>query len=249
MGKTTMTTEQFGELQLESIFIVKNPNTFDVEITESEKTLRLESGPLKIETDNVPRLVPAKGEINIPARISIEGKDVITALKENPDDGTTPATFQLAVRVNHRELEANQWYSAQWHGPMPIMVPPTLKFLGIEKESLSALQADLHLILELNNPNNYQIQVRSIALDLKINEVSFGKIESTSIEEGIAVGQRIQLKVSHSYRLSGEGSQIFEVLAHAKELQVEVKGSALLGFESPLSPVQTILSASGTARP
>ncbi len=249
LRQTTLTAERFGELQILSIFVIRNPNDFDVEIIETERVLRLEDQPLKILTDHVPRQVPAHGEIEFKAHMSLAGEEMVDSLQQTPEEASIPGSLQLALRSNQRELDPATWYSAQWSGSLPIMVRPTLHFKRIDRQSLSALQADLELITELENPNNYAIHLRSLSIDLKINGVSLGKIEAPEMDEWIPSDERVQVKVSHSIRLDSERSEIYQILAFAKSFKVEVTGEAIIGFDSPLSPAKLTLSATGFAKP
>ena len=247
--QTTISAPEFGKLKIKSLFKVRNPNDFEVDVDDTEKTLRVSDRALRTETDQIKRTIAAGKELEIPLRMTVDSRDLLETLASIPQTGELEASLQLAVRSQSRKLKSDQWFAAEWRGTFLLLEQPRLRFRNLESKVLSALQADLDLSLELENPNRFAIRLQVVDVELTINGVSFGRITAKNLDRWIAADDAVQVNVTRSYRLIGEDSKLFEVLGHAKEWHVEVKGQAEFSFDSPLSPAPSAIHAEGKASP
>ena len=249
MKTSSLSAREFGAVDFEATFEVENPNDFAVEIVETERILRLQDEPFRSQFSQARRTLAPNSVTSLKVRQTIHGGDIMKAVQGIPEDWEVPASCQLSVHAVHRGLDPNAWYMAEWQGSLPVMLPPSLEFVSLERESLSALQADLHLQLKLTNANGYPLQLRSLAVALTVNDVSFGRIEDDAVNRWIPAFTTAQVKISQAFRLTNRNRRIFDVLAHSTDYRVEVQGTALLAFDSPLSPLPIRMTARGTARP
>lgn len=218
-----------GSLSLEQATLlvdvaVSNPNGFALDAAGFDLDLGVAGSPLaSVNQPDATVTVPANGTESVQLPVTLKFTDLANAIGglsgKNAVDYTVDGNVLMDIPVM-----GNISIPVDFKGTLPIPQLPQISFSDISLSDVSWSGAKLMLSLDVENPNAFGLDLKSLAYNLQAEGKSLGKgtLNSVKLEQGQSQKIDIPLEVS----LTNLGISLFRMLSGGEAVKVGIDGSA-----------------------
>lgn len=223
---TRLANINFEQVDLIFDLAVENKNPISLNLASLEYDLKIENQSLVSGT--TAQAIELKANSTSPVQLPITLK--FDDLKKLPGElwNKDKIAYQLISQFNV-DLPAigNYAIPVTKKGELPVPKIPDIKIKDVKVKNISFTSADLVAIVEVNNPNDFDIGVSDFNYQLNVNQQNWGQGKINKSSNIPKKGKGI-VEIPLKLNMMSMGTAAFALLKSNEPLQYQLKGNATL---------------------
>lgn len=230
----------FQALNLTLDLDVDNPSSFNTALAGFAYSVLVNDKPLVTGTHDQPTTFSAgsKSTLSVPLTLTFDDlfKTIPALLKQDTFDYQINADLSFATPF---PVMGNVTIPLQKSGNLPIIRPPTINGMTLEKKALNLSGADLALKLNINNPNRFALALNGFDYNFKGNGQNWASGQITTPTSLPEQGNQ-ELTVPIRLSFLAIGATAFQLLSGGQDFETDLTGTMSLGSSLAYFPAATI---------
>ena len=223
---TRLANINFEQVDLIFDLAVENKNPISLNLAGLEYDLKIENQSLVSGT--TAQAIELKANSTSPVQLPITLK--FDDLRKLPGElwNKDKIAYQLISQFNvDLPVIGNYAIPVTKKGELPVPKIPDIKIKDVKVKNLSFTSADLVALIEVNNPNNFDIAVRNFNYQLKINQQHWGQGKINKSSNIPKKGKGI-IEVPVKLNLLSAGKSAYNALINKTPVEYQLTGNATL---------------------
>jgi LEA14-like dessication related protein len=229
---TRLANINFEQVDLIFDLAVENKNPVSLNLAGLEYELKIENQSLVSGT--TAQAIKLKASSTSPVQLPITLK--FNDLKKLPGElwNKDKIAYQLISQFNvDLPVIGNYAIPVTHKGELPVPKIPDIKIKDVKVKNLSFTSADLVALIEVNNPNNFNIGVKNFNYRLNVNQQNWGQGKINKSSNIPKKGKGI-IEVPVKLNLLSAGKSAYNALVNKVPVEYQLTGKAELNTEIEL---------------
>ena len=214
---------------------VENPNSMGIHLSGLDYDLQFNKASFLKGQKEKDLHIPARGKSNIQIPLTLTYSEVYKVVKSFADLDTIPYRLDLQIGVKVPVLGKLK-IPVTKKGSVPNIKMPSISLKGIKLDKIGFSGADLHFMININNPNALNFLTNNLHYSLDVNGRNWIKgLLDKPLKIKKKGKQTITLPVSLNFLEMG--SAVYQMLSGNQKLEYHLRGKA--DFKSDFSLLQS----------
>ncbi|RKZ68246.1 MAG: hypothetical protein DRQ44_04690 [Gammaproteobacteria bacterium] len=226
-----LTGTRLGNINFEQVDLifdlaVENKNPVSLNLVGLEYDLKIENQSLVSGTTT--QAIKLKASSTSPVQLPITLK--FDDLKKLPGElwNKDKIAYQLIAQFNvDLPIIGNYAIPVTKKGELPVPKIPDIKIKDVKVKNISFTSADLVALIEVDNPNDFDIAVRNFNYQLKVNQQNWGQGKINKSSNIPKKGKGI-IEVPVKLNLLSAGKSVYNALINKTPVEYQLTGNATL---------------------
>jgi LEA14-like dessication related protein len=174
VSSVDLTAVTFTGVDMIGKIMVNNPNAFSIPFPELNWELFINTNSFIRGTIKNDTVITSKNTtiIDVPINVSYEG--IYNSFRSFQNTREAVYVFAIDAKFTLPVL-GEKTYHFEVPGELPLVKIPVIDFKGITLKTLTIQRAELELIWEVENQNNFSLTIDEFNFELAVNQSSWGK--------------------------------------------------------------------------
>ncbi len=232
LAGTQLSALSFDGAELTMLINVDNPNALPIKLAGFDYALNIDGKPFTQGEQHSGINIDARSSNQVEVPIAFKFTELVNLFKGEGNRDSLPFNIDSKIRVDLPVL-GTRTIPASYSNAIPIPSVPSMQVSDVAIDSLSLTGAALTVVMAMDNPNAFGIDLTRLDYNLLVNGKSWAAIKTANVvtlpEKGHA-----QMSIPVSLSFSDMGMALYQALTQSKAMEYQLNGDMTLDTTLPL---------------